>query len=346
MAKTIQRRHLSKRYPGLSFVGVPHRPDCGEALRMTTVDCHVCGSDKVELLAVGEDFEYRTSPDSFLTVRCRDCGLVYMKHRPDMCELDRIYPIDYHAFNFSSKQFGLIYKVRRSLEAKRLLRACKGLGDHAKILDVGCGDGFHLNLLRDFGNKSWQVEGIDMSDHAVRAGREQGLTIHHGIVQTCELEQGTYDLALMIATIEHLDDPLTVLKAVKKLLKPGGRVVIVTDNTDTLDFKIFHQRHWGGYHFPRHWSLFSPATMRQLATNIEMEVDQLSTIVSPVNWVYSIRNFLDDWGAPNWLVNRFSLNSPVSLAIFTLFDNLHQWLGHGALLRVVLQNPELSRSQL
>ena len=71
-----------------------------------------------------------------------------------------------------------------------------------------------------------------------------------------------------------------------------------------------------------------------------MKVEALSTIVSPVNWVYSVRNFLDDWGAPHWLVNRFSLNSPVSLAIFTLFDMVHQKLGHGALLRVVLQRPD------
>lgn len=340
MSKVIQRSHLSRRYPGLSFVGVPHRPDCPEPLKMSTVDCHVCGSDRVKLLAVGEDFEYRTSPDSFLSVRCQDCGLVYMRLRPEMSELDRIYPIDYHAFNFSSKKFGLIYGVRRRLEAKRLLRACRGLGTNAKILDVGCGDGFHLKLLRDYGKANWQVEGIDMSDHAVRAGREQGLTIHHGIVQTANLEPGTYDLALMIATVEHLDDPVTVLQAVRKLLKPGGRVVIVTDNTDTLDFKIFHQRHWGGYHFPRHWSLFSPATMKQMAANVEMNVVELSTIVSPVNWVYSIRNFLDDWGAPIWLVNRFSLHSPVSLAFFTLFDTLHQWMGHGALLRVVLENPK------
>ena len=340
MHKIIQRHQLSQRYRGLSFMGVPHRSDGEAHLKMETVDCHVCGSDKLTLLAVGEDFEYRTSPDSFLTVRCQGCGLVYMRHRPHLSELGRIYPADYHAFNFSSKQFGLIYRVRRSLEAKRLLRACKGLGDQAKILDVGCGDGFHLQLLRDFGRSTWQVEGIDMSEYAVSAGRKQGLTIHHGTVQDSNLDPGTYDLALMIATIEHLDNPLEVLQSVRQLLKPGGRVVIVTDNTDTLDFKWFHQRHWGGYHFPRHWNLFSPQTITQLALKVDMKVETLSTIVSPVNWVYSIRNFLDDWGAPHWLVNRFSLNSPVSLAVFTLFDMVHQKLGHGALLRVVLQRPD------
>jgi SAM-dependent methyltransferase len=306
---------------------------------MDSVLCNVCGSDEVTPLAVGEDFEYRTSPDSFLAVKCRGCGLVYLNPRPAMAELDRIYPPDYHAFDFSADRYGFVYKVRQRLEAKRVLKACKGLPDHARILDVGCGDGFHLDLLQKFGKSSWRLEGIDMSDRAVEMGKLRGLEIHQGTVQSMTIPEGTYDLAFMIATIEHVDQPLEVLQAVGRMLKPGGTVVMVTDNTDTLDFKWFQGRHWGGYHFPRHWNLFSPLTIRRLAQEAQLEVVELKTIVSPVNWVYSIRIRLQDWGAPKWLVNQFSLNTPITLGIFTLFDMVNQFFGHGALLRVVLRRP-------
>jgi SAM-dependent methyltransferase len=306
---------------------------------MDSVLCNVCGSDEVIPLAVGEDFEYRTSPDSFLAVKCRGCGLVYLNPRPAMAELDRIYPPDYHAFDFSADRYGFVYKVRQRLEAKRILKACKGLPDNARILDVGCGDGFHLDLLQKFGKSSWQLEGIDMSDRAVEMGKLRGLEIHQGTVQSMAIPEGTYDLAFMIATIEHVDQPLEVLQAVGKMLKPGGTVVMVTDNTDTLDFKWFQGRHWGGYHFPRHWNLFSPLTIRRLAQEAQLEVVELKTIVSPVNWVYSIRIRLQDWGAPKWLVNQFSLSTPITLGIFTLFDMVNQFFGHGALLRVVLRRP-------
>jgi SAM-dependent methyltransferase len=306
---------------------------------MDSVLCNVCGSDEVIPLAVGEDFEYRTSPDSFLAVKCRGCGLVYLNPRPAMTELDRIYPPDYHAFDFSADRYGFVYKVRQRLEAKRVLKACKGLPDNARILDVGCGDGFHLDLLQRFGKASWRLEGIDMSDRAVEMGKLRGLEIHQGTVQSMAIPEGTYDLAFMIATIEHVDQPLEVLQAVGKMLKPGGTVVMVTDNTDTLDFKWFQGRHWGGYHFPRHWNLFSPLTIRRLAQEAQLEVVELKTIVSPVNWVYSIRIRLQDWGAPKWLVNQFSLNTPITLGIFTLFDMVNQFFGHGALLRVVLRRP-------
>jgi SAM-dependent methyltransferase len=320
-------------------VGIVCRQGGEAPLLMDSVLCNVCGSDEVIPLAVGEDFEYRTSPDSFLAVKCRGCGLVYLNPRPAMTELDRIYPPDYHAFDFSADRYGFVYKVRQRLEAKRILKACKDLPDNARILDVGCGDGFHLDLLQKFGKPSWRLEGIDMSDRAVEMGKLRGLEIHQGTVQSMTIPEGTYDLAFMIATIEHVDQPLEVLQAVGKMLKPGGTVVMVTDNTDTLDFKWFQGRHWGGYHFPRHWNLFSPLTIRRLAQEAQLEVVELKTIVSPVNWVYSIRIRLQDWGAPKWLVNQFSLNTPITLGIFTLFDMVNQFFGHGALLRVVLRRP-------
>ena len=125
--------------------------------------------------------------------------------------------------------------------------------------------------------------------------------------------------------------------AVRNLLKPGGRVVIVTDNTDTLDFRLFRNRHWGGYHFPRHWNLFNESTLRRLALLTSLQVDAVETILSPVNWVYSIRNFLEDEGAPSWLVNQFSLKTPITLAIFTIVDAVFQLFGHGALLRATFR---------
>ena len=328
---TMQKQQLTHR------VGVQCRPEADAPLVMAATFCNVCGSDEATPIAVGEDFEYRTSPDSFLAVQCQQCGLVYLNPRPAMTELDRIYPADYHAFDFSADRYGFVYKVRQRLEAKRLLKACRGLPPQAKILDVGCGDGFHLNLLKQFGQPTWQLEGIDMSDRAVAAGQRGGLKIHLGTVQELALPEATSDLALMIATIEHVDQPLEVLQAVCRLLKPGGQVVLVTDNTDTLDFNWFKARHWGGYHFPRHWHLFSPQTIRRLAQAAQLEVVELQTIVSPVNWVYSLRNTLVDWQAPQWLINQFSLSTPLSLAAFTLFDMVQQFLGHGALLRVVLR---------
>jgi SAM-dependent methyltransferase len=319
--------------------GAPCREGCGRPLALVPVRCCVCDVDDADPLAIGEDFEYRTSPDSFLAVRCRRCGLVYLNPRPANSELDRIYPPDYHAFNFSEGEFGFVYKVRRRLEARRLLDCCRGLDPAARILDIGCGDGFHLGLLREFGNPGWRLEGVDSSARAVEMATRRGLTVHRSFVQDCPVPPESIDLALMIATIEHVDDPPEVLAAVRRLLKPGGRVVIVTDNAAAPDARLFQERHWGGYHFPRHWNLFTAGTLRALARKSGLEVDSLGGITSPVNWVYSIRNRLVDAEAPAWMIRRFSLNTPVSLGIFTILDSALRLIGKSGLLRAILRKP-------
>jgi 2-polyprenyl-3-methyl-5-hydroxy-6-metoxy-1,4-benzoquinol methylase len=306
-------------------------------LTFEPVACCLCGAAGSEPVATGEDFEYRTSPDSFLAVRCARCDLVYLDPRP--VELDRIYPDSYHAFAFSSEGFGLVHRVRERLEARRLLSVCRGLPKGARILDVGCGDGFHLALLEKFGDRSWVVEGVDIDARAVAAARARGLTAHEGTIESLAGTAEPYHVAFMIQTVEHVADPPAVLAATRAALRPGGRVVVVTDNTGSPDFRLARGRHWGGYHFPRHLTLFSARSIGLLAEKAGLEVERVETIVSPVNWVYSVRNRLDDWHAPRWLVEQFSLTTPLTLAFFTLVDMAMARAGRGALLRAVLRRP-------
>lgn len=311
----------------------------GLYIKMEAAQCFLCESDDAERLGSGKDFEYETSADTFTAMRCRSCGLVYLNPRPAFEEFTRIYPSNYHTLEFSAEEFGFVFKVRRRLEGNRLLGWCKNLPDDARIVDVGCGDGFHLELLRDFGRKTWHIEGVDIDERAVTIAEKKGLHVHHGFLENLNLPENTYDLAFLIQTIEHVASPLELINNVRRILRPGGRIVIVTDNTASLDFKLFKKRHWGGYHFPRHWNLFDRPTIQRLAAKTDMEVDKLNTQVSPVNWVYSVRNSLADRNAPAWLVECFSLKSIVSLSFFTIFDTLHNFAGRGALLNAVLRRP-------
>ncbi|MDQ4123036.1 MAG: class I SAM-dependent methyltransferase [Acidobacteriota bacterium] len=328
-----------KLFEGVADAEVLKDRTLGKALRLEQTRCCLCETEDAEPIGVGEDFEYRTSDDVFLAMRCRACGLVYLNPRPAPEEFQTIYPSNYHAFEFSPDQFGFVYRVRRRLEARRLLNWCSRLPATARILDVGCGDGFHLDVLKEFGKKSWQLEGIDTDERAVRAGEQKGLKIHCGTLETADLPANAYDLVLLIQTIEHVASPPELLRQIRRVLKPGGKLVIITDNTDSPDFRIFKGRYWGGYHFPRHWNLFNPKTMRALAEKCEFEPEKIVTVVSPVNWTYSIRNLLDDAGAPRFVVDFFSLKSAPALAAFTIFDTTLQFLGRGALLNAHLRKP-------
>ncbi len=309
-------------------------------LKLTEVQCCVCESDDARKIGTGKDFEYHTSPDSFSAVQCNLCGLVYLNPRPEVSEFERIYPANYHAFDFSEEDFGIVYKIRSRLEAKRVLSWCRGLNDDARIIDTGCGDGFHLSLLEKYGNKNWTLEGIDIDKRAAKMAEDKGLKVHVGSIDRVDLLENSFDLAIMVQTIEHVAEPAGVLRAVRKLLKPGGKVVVVTDNTDSFDFRLFKNSHWGGYHFPRHWNLFNKGSLTKLAEKTGFEVVNLTTQVSPVNWVYSFHNRFVDRQKSDWLIRQFTLKSTVSLSAFTMLDIVLQKFGRGGLLNATLRKPE------
>lgn len=302
-------------------------------LNLVHEQCCVCDTDDAVPLGVGRDYEYATTDNEFLAMQCSSCGLVYLNPRPSTNDFPTIYPESYHAFEFSAENYGFVHKVRSRLEARRLLSWCKGLGADARIIDVGCGDGFHLDLLKTFGKPSWNLEGVDIDARAVRSAKARGLNVHHGTLDTLELAESSYDLAIAIQTIEHVERPFELLQGVRRILKKGGRLVVVTDNTDSLDFSLFKSGYWGGYHFPRHWNLFNRRSLTQLANKAGYSGVRIETAVSPVNWVYSIHNALVDLKAPDALVNQFTLKSTASLSAFTTLDIALQKLGKGALLR-------------
>ena len=308
-------------------------------LQLVVADCCVCGPALSDPVGSGPDYEYRTSPDRFHAHRCRDCGTVFLNPRPDVSEFTRIYPPSYHSLAFTDRNYSLVHRVRSQLEAKRLLRYCRAVPEDAAILDVGCGDGFHLRLLREYGGAGWRVEGVDIDRRAVERAASDGLTIHEGTIEGLDLPANHYDVVYAIQTIEHVADPRGMLGAIYRVLKPGGRLVLVTDNTGSVDFGLFRRSYWGGYHFPRHWYLFNGRALARLAHRVGFETEKLDTIVSPVNWVYSIHNSLVDRKAPDWLIRRFTLKAPVTLGVFTILDIVLRSFGRGALLNAYFVKP-------
>lgn len=302
--------------------------------------CDVCKVDDSEPVAVASDFEYQTSEDEYLAVRCRRCGLVYLNPRPDEPSLGTTYPDRYHAFNFGARRFGAVFRARRRVDARRLLGWCRGLPEDARILDLGCGDGFHVDLLRRRGQPGWRVEGVDADPRAQEGARERGVEILCGDVRSLPLPERSYDLVLMMMSIEHLSAPSETLARVQALLKPGGRLVVTTNHTDAADFSVFSARYWGGYDFPRHLNIFNRRNLTAVGQRAGLEPVKFRTAWSPVNWAFSIHHWLQDWRGPRWVVERFSLYSPIVLALLTLVDLPMAWMGHGAILQAIFRKPD------
>jgi SAM-dependent methyltransferase len=308
-------------------------------LALVPVRCSTCGDEDAEPIAVAEDFDFATSPDSFLALRCSGCGCVYMNPAPADAERERIFPPQYFAAAAPHpKDFR--ERLRRRRKSRVLARWCRALRPGGRILDVGCGPGLYLQVLRELGGDRWRLEGIDPADAAVRLARLTGVEVHHGKVEDQELPLDSYDLALLVHTLEEAPDPGATLGAVRAVLRPGGRAVIVVNNLASPSFRLFQGRHWGGYDLPRQRQLFTPEALRRLAQRSNLELLSLSTLASGGTWARSVRRLLQDWSAPAWSIRCFGHRSLLTAAAFGALDAVHQLRGRGALLAAMVRRPE------
>lgn len=111
---------------------------------------------------------------------------------------------------------------------RRLFRAhieALGLPPDAAILDVGTSTGTNLRLLNDMGFTRYR--GLDPSPDAIRWCAEKGLgTVDQGTVAAIPFPDATFDLVLATDIVEHVDDDVAALAELRRVLKPGGTLLL------------------------------------------------------------------------------------------------------------------------
>lgn len=108
---------------------------------------------------------------------------------------------------------------RRAILETFLKKIVENLGrSEISILDVGCGTGANLEMLKQFGD----AEGVDISDDAIEFCRKKGLKVQKGLAETMPFENETFDVTTALDVIEHLDDDVAGLKEMFRVTKRGG----------------------------------------------------------------------------------------------------------------------------
>lgn len=295
-------------------------------LSLVETSCALCGGDDAVIEASGYDFEYATSANSFSFVRCRRCDHVYLNPRPSSDDLGVIYPSTYYSLTGPSNP--LVRRLQKFWEAGKVAMYGKLVGaGERRILDIGCGNGRFLKIMREFGDPAWRLAGIDFDEAAVRQCVADGFEARVGRVEEYGEARGTFDGVIMLQLIEHVDDPVRVAESVYDLLKPHGCFIVETPNLAGLDYRLFRRRWWGHYHFPRHWHLFSTESMCEMLEARGFAIERTDYLISTSAWTISLHNYFIDRGYPWWFVRFFSYQNPVLLGVFVALDYLRARLG-------------------
>ncbi len=304
-----------------------------EAVGYEPYCCELCGRPSSEVVAVGEDFEYGTLPDEFQYSLCGPCEHMFLARRPDESRLARIYPSTYYTVNPRSPLFlkGLIYKYKIRSDVARLLDLVRRRGV-GSILDVGCGDCTRLKALgRRCDVPGLKLTGLDIqfNDRIRGAAADEGVDLIEGSIETLPVGRQRYDLILMSQLLEHLYRPRQAMATVLDLLNDGGMLVIETPQWQSLDSRLFRGRYWGGYHWPRHFNLFSMNSLHAFLRQCGFDVAEQGLLPSPGFWILSLRNMLklNSRSYSRSVFEFLSFHCLPVVALFTLLDKATILLG-------------------
>ncbi len=241
--------------------------------------CSMCGSSGERVYSGVRDKLFGASGEwSFSRCSNADCRLLWLDPRPLEEDIHEAYATYYtHALNGQTTRSSMArllsallrMSARSVIFVSGLAKQRQDVSDMhlnelspGRLLDIGCGDGGFLHRMKDRG---WSVAGLDFDHRAARAAEEK-----YGIeVKVCRLEDmgcpdNSFDAITMNHVIEHVFDPVATLREVCRILKPGGMVVAVTPNADSMGLRIYGPN-WRGLEPPRHIQIFSPQALETAA---------------------------------------------------------------------------------
>lgn len=203
------------------------------------------------------------------------------------------------------------FKGRRLL-FRRLIGALRATNSW-KILDVGTSTGTNLRLLRDM--EFDQVIGLDSSESAARYCESKGFgPVRLGDVQDMPFDDDSFDLVLATDIIEHVPDDTQAMRELRRVLKPGGTLLLTVPAFMALwghnDDTAHHRRRYKGHE------------VVDLARDCGLEVEKkfyFNFLLFVPIWAVRtfMRAFRSDGGPP-----ENEINSPVINRVLTFLFSL------------------------
>lgn len=217
-------------------------------------ECPLCHGPRARVLARRFRDRYRPRAVSDL-FRCPDCGLVFTGGTIG----GEDYPEEYEAYRFSDKspvwgRFTTYYRIwlRNTYEF--------GPAPGGRLLDVGCGNGSWLAI---WARRQREAVGVEPHRATAEQARRRGLDVRVGTLEEQRFPDGRFDVVTFCHVLEHMPDPKAALREARRVLHPGGQLVVWVPDYDSL-LRPLLGRDWFPWEIPRHRWHFNRRTLANL----------------------------------------------------------------------------------
>jgi len=207
---------------------------------------------------------------------------------PGAEELRSFYPDEYYG-EPGEKFQPLVERLVRWVGERHISFLSRDLPAGARVLDVGCGRGVVLGALAD---RDFEVHGLEVSSEATRGVDPRARIRIAATLSEARYEAESFDEVLIWHVLEHLVDPRAVVEEIRRILRPGGRLIVAVPNFSSL------QASWSGaawFHLdlPRHLYQFPLEGLCRLLVDAGFRVDSehhFSLRQNPFGWIQSFLN--------------------------------------------------------
>ena len=233
--------------------------------------CLLCGKKGLPLYKDLTDRLF-SAPGAWSLSQCpdHDCGLIWLDPMPVKEDLGKLYA-DYYTHeeqpalaskkNFFDHFFVFLHFLILGRRLKKYVCMYLDKEKPGRLLEVGCGNGDRLRHMRSLG---WDAIGIEIDPAAQRlAEKKSGCKVYSEDLETIQFQDHSFDAVIMSHVIEHVDDPVGLLKECLRILKPGGKFVATTPNALSLGHRFF-KSDWRGLEPPRHLYIFSTSSIQKM----------------------------------------------------------------------------------